>query len=177
MWMRGQAAHISGEMAERRNGNASGRSARPITADSFRALMAKLGPRKDAAAQPRLAEIATQPAVEEVVVAAEDTLPVEVEAPQPVPVETKDYDWSRLFASPEPVVLPLQAAAEEAQDFEPVEITAPPTRPEPEKIDALDIEIEPSEPVPVEPPLPVITIDLNAVLDAPELEGADSSIR
>lgn len=147
--------------------------ARPITADSFRALMAKLGPRKDAAAQPRLAEIATEPAVEEVVVAAEDTLPVEVEAPQPVPVETKDYDWSKLFASPEPVVLPLQAAAEEAQDFEPVEITAPPTRPEPEKIDALDIEIEPSEPVPVEPPLPVITIDLNAVLNAPELEGAE----
>jgi hypothetical protein len=170
--MRGQAAHISGEIAKGGTGMRPVDPARPITADSFRALMARLGPRKDAASQPRLAEIAPEPAVEEVAVAAEETLPVEVEAPQPVPVE-KDYDWSKLFAPPEPVVGPLETAVEEAQDFEPVEITAPPTGPEPEKIDALDIEMEPSEPAPVEPPLPVITIDLNAVLNAPELEGAE----
>src|SRR5689334_21329639 len=62
VWMRGQAAHVSGEIG---NGAMAARPvdpARRITADSFRLLMAKLGPRP--VLVPQSEPVALEPATE-----------------------------------------------------------------------------------------------------------------
>jgi len=202
--MRGQAAHMKDEAAD---GVMSARpleAARPITADSFRALIARLGPKKMA---PPLAPVETEPApiaaempappIEEPTPAVQEIEPAQAEAVEPPPFQAKDYDWSKLFApaapvetpaepSPEPVeVAPEEpvALAEPAPSpesvsfepvaFEPVEIAEPVIETTPPFADIEEIEVEPEISAPAEPPLPVITIDLNAVLDAPELEGSE----
>ncbi|MBL8905863.1 MAG: DUF2336 domain-containing protein [Rhizobiales bacterium] len=177
-------------------------SARPITADSFRALMAKLGPRKDAPPRPPQVETVSEPIVaeappppiEEAAVPVEGIEPVQTDTVEPPSVPPKDYDWSKLLAPAGPVETPaeplpepvevapedLVALTEPAPSPEPVALgpagsAAPIIEPRPETIEVEAIEAEPedSAPASAEPPLPVITIDLNAVLEPPELDGSE----
>lgn len=188
--------------------------ARPITADSFRALMAKLATRKIAPPPMAPIETAPEPVAEETVApalppieTAPEPVAEEIAAPPTAPGEahsaesivadpesaaetTPAYDWANLLQpsvgavanpSEEPPSPPVTWAPVEAvAPFEPeAAIDAVPEIEEAALEEATEVAPQPVAeeheiaPAPAEPPLPVITIDLNAVLDPLELEGSE----
>jgi len=100
VWMRGQAAHISGEVADGVVGARARDPARPITADSFRALMAKLGPRPMAQPKPQLVERVAEP--EPAPIAEKIAGPSAVEEIAPLEAIAQDPPSEWVAAEPAP---------------------------------------------------------------------------
>jgi len=129
---------------------------RLITADSFRALMARLAPKPAIPANdPQIPEI--EPEIPAAAPGPEAMAEISEPADMPVPsAENAGFDWSSLAASPPlvdeaPDSEPEPAAPVVATEFEPVPDPQPETPPE-------------------DPGISVFTIDLDAVQEPQQLE-------
>jgi len=129
---------------------------RLITADSFRALMAKLAPKPPVPANdPQIPEI--EPEIPAAAPAPEIVAEISEPADLPGPPENAGFDWSALAVSP-PVV-------DEVPDSEP-EPAAQIVAAEPEPVP----DPQPPETPPEDPNVSVFTIDLDAVQEPQQLE-------
>ncbi|MFO0992431.1 MAG: DUF2336 domain-containing protein [Hyphomicrobiales bacterium] len=210
VWMRGQAAHISGEIGNGVIGARPVDPARRITADSFRTLMAKLAPRPlpppvepIVAPEPLAIEPETVPESRASEAVPEAFISDPAHPDQPAATgEMSSFDWANLFEPQAPVETPVEPVSTLAESQEPEPREAPafwnwgasqePAPAEPlteEPIEILEPALEPpaeaeapeifaledelAEPAEAEPPLPVITIDLDAALNPVELDQTE----